>query len=260
MEFFNANGDSKINFYDSKIYNNYAMHNPIGLIYISQKASVINNTRIYYNQYMDKDSMLGEINQCDKLWFLSDTLTRIIQDLNLENFKFSAHSIQILFAGLEIHYSFIFNQEAFINSFTSNITLKSTEIYDVEINQTNIDVVGSIIKMEDIIISGIENPQNQEFVRITFDSNLIAKRIKFMESDSSLLTLISSEADIEDIEFTDITDTDLLIKLLGWKTVKFSQIKINNSSIIGKSFIEVLDSSEISIQDINSTGLDKFLF
>jgi len=58
-----TNDNGIFEFYESQISQNYAMKNPIGLIFFADKASVIgSSTQVYENEMMTQTMMETELN------------------------------------------------------------------------------------------------------------------------------------------------------------------------------------------------------
>ena len=138
-----------------------------------------------------------------------------IKEIDLDSFEVSEPAIQVLFGALSIQNSSnIHNQPLFINSFTSELSISDSEIHNVSIEKALIEATGSSLRLENINISNIENTNNVDFIQVAFDGELIAKNIIFKNSDSSLFSLVNSQAEISDVNFNNIKNGDVFSKFL----------------------------------------------
>lgn len=64
---FTTESSGRIEFYNSQIFDNYAFENPIGLIFVANKDSIIDSTEIYRNEIVPPLSLIAEMNNCAKL-------------------------------------------------------------------------------------------------------------------------------------------------------------------------------------------------
>ena len=63
-----VSSSGKLEIKNCKIYNNYAIESPLGLIFETVDDSVIDNSEIYNNQALNKTTMLFEVTtQCELL-------------------------------------------------------------------------------------------------------------------------------------------------------------------------------------------------
>jgi len=94
--------DGKLEFYQSSIYSNYATHNSFGQILGSSQVSIIKDSEIYSNEVLDGEAMIKELEKCDKLCFVSNTLKYALTFKDFKNFIAFYETFEIIHGALMI--------------------------------------------------------------------------------------------------------------------------------------------------------------
>ena len=130
------------------------------------------------------------------------------------NLEVSHQFIMIAFGVLEIkNSSYIHDQPALIESFTSILTIRDSEISNVEMITINIKVITSIFNFQNMNINNIRDPLNKNFIFIEFQCTLKAENIVFSDSNSVLFTLFSSAVEIKQVRFKNNNNIPQFIKI-----------------------------------------------
>jgi len=149
-----------------------------------------------------------------------------LESIDLEVFIFAAPVIQVLFGKLEIRNSSrIYDEDVFISAYSSEVSITDSEISHLEIDQAHIEVVGSLLTLNNLHIHNITNLNNKEFIRVAFDSEIFAENITFQDSQSSLFTLISSKANVRLIRFENINGGDLFIQIRDCESITLDRVE-----------------------------------
>ena len=130
------------------------------------------------------------------------------------NLKESHPFILVAFGVLEItNSSYIHEQPAFIDAFTSILTIRDSVISNVEMITINIKVISSIFSFINMNINNIRDPLNKNFLFIEFQCTFIAENITFSDSNSVLFTLFSSAVEIKQVSFKNNNNIPQFIKI-----------------------------------------------
>ena len=130
------------------------------------------------------------------------------------NLQVSHQFILVAFGVLEVkNSSYIHDQPSFIESFASILTIRDSEISNVEMDAINIRVISSIFSITNMYINNIRGPFNKNFIFIEFQCTFIAENITFTDSNSVLFTLLSSAVEIKQVKFKNNNNIPQFIKI-----------------------------------------------
>ena len=117
-----ASNNGYFEIYNSKITQNYGILNIVSEIIDSINLWIIDNTKIYNNQFMTiSDIFLEFTDTCKLLWFVPSNLASyIISNPSLYNFLIESKMFELISANLIIqNKSVIYNQLSIAKSFMS---------------------------------------------------------------------------------------------------------------------------------------------
>ena len=247
-----VNSGGKLELTNWKIYNNYAIESPIGLIFETVDNWVIDNSEIYFNEALSNETVLSEVlTQCKVLWFLESNMKTYLASTNMSSFKTSHAAIELIFGNIIIqNLTHFHDQKAILRSFLSSVTMLNSTVSNIIIEQTIIEIVSSTMIFENMLIENIMNSVNSTFILITSDSVLNATSINYLNSQSTLFNVQSSQAYISFINYTNINDGRELINIYSWSYIHISNIKLVNTSAISEFMITIDLSQNITIENI----------
>jgi len=253
-----TSSDGIFHFMNSYIFNNFAIRNPIGEILLNDIESTIKTTNIYSNNFILANSIKGETETWSKLWFLQSKMIEYLSKTNFTDFEESQPAIQIIFGSLLISdSSTISDQLVFLNSFSSQVIISDSLIKDISWSGTSIEVSSSTLTLNNVDIFNITNTNEEEFIFITFDSILNGMNVNFENSTSILFNILSSQATLEGLKYSNIEYTKELMKVLDWDYLMLNNITFINSTSGAKAYITVDDSKDVSIIDTQISELPK---
>ncbi|CAI2362983.1 unnamed protein product [Moneuplotes crassus] len=249
--------DGSFEFISSNISQNYALENSIGEVFGLLKTSIIESSNIFENLAISKSAFDTELISCEKLCFLGPHFLQYLLNLNTTSLTFSNVAIQVLYGTLEIRESTqIYNQQKFINAFTSTVRIIDSSISQIVLERSNIDIIFSELILSNVTMSNIINPLETEFILVTSESKLHVTNTTFKSSHSSLFSIQSSGVElISDLKFVNVSNVNSLIKVIGATHFTADKV-ILNQSIATDQLLEFNDAHNISIKSIEVSDMN----
>ena len=138
----------------------------------------------------------------------------VLSSIDFTKFEESQPAIQVLFGAFKVsNSSNIHNQDVFLNSFASDIEMSDSGISDITVNEPSVELVSSTFSLTNMNFENIFNPNDNEFIFITFDSEFHGSNITYSDSSSILFNVLSSKAFIDGISFNNINSSQRFLKM-----------------------------------------------
>ena len=162
-----ASNNGYFEIYDSKITQNYGIINIVSEVINSINLWIIDNTKIYNNQFMTISDIFLEFTETWKLlWFVPSNLSSyIISNPSLYNFLIESKMFELISARLIIqNKSVIYNQLSIAKSFMSSLTFLDSTFYNLMIREKGIRIAESTINITDWTFYNISASDTTSFV------------------------------------------------------------------------------------------------
>ena len=145
----------------------------------------------------------------------------------------------------------IHNQESFMESFISTVSLSNSNIYDIEVTRECLRILSSNITMNNMQIFSINNPNSSRFISIGFDSRFEANNITYSNSNSKLFEFNFIEfLSLKEVSFVNINTQNNLMTVFHCSEFLFEDLTLSNTTSENEAL--VIDySSKTQIRDIN---------
>ena len=138
----------------------------------------------------------------------------VLSVIDFTKFEESQPAIQVLFGAFKVsNLSNIHDQDVFLNSFASDVEMSDSKISDITVDEPSIEMVSSNFSISNLDFENILNPNNNEFIFITFDSEFHGSNITYSNSSSILFNVLSSKAFIDGISFNSINSSQRFLKM-----------------------------------------------
>ena len=79
-------------------------------------------------------------------------------------------------------------QDRLVNSFLSTLIFQDSSLYDMTISDTSIDVIHSILEFNGMTVFNIINPNNNQFILTSSDSEFRINHLSYSDSNSILFS------------------------------------------------------------------------
>ena len=258
-----ASNDGYFGIYSSVVSNNYAFTIPIGELFLASVTSIFSNWTISNNIVFASDYIIAQLTKCDMLWFmLSDFKTFILQNTQLMNSSPTEHSFQLISGNLQFNNAtLIQNQNYFVSSFQSSLSLINVKIQDCVSYLNTISISYSSLNAINLTLSNITKfISNKHFISALFESNILIDKLKYTNSSAVLINLYSTSLELSNIEASSLNINDYLISMSNWYNVSIQNTTISNLNSTSDAVIYFLSSSinsvqNVSLSNINTAGL-----
>ncbi|CAI2368933.1 unnamed protein product [Moneuplotes crassus] len=250
--------NGKFEFINSKIYLNYAIQNPIGLLYGLNKVSVFSNCEIYQNEVVKTSELLLEFTNCSKFCHMSDSLKEYLTTFIHSNIIKSQAAVQILFGSLEIsNGTKIYNQQEFISASDSLVTILNSTISNTEILHYQSVGYNSKFIFRDVQIINVTQPDNRGLILASSSSEFEASNLTFKNSNTHLFLIQDSSAKLKQIHFQNISNANYLIDFIRSTWVSLDDIEIPSGLDIAEQYFHFKDSEGTELMNIDASGLKR---
>jgi predicted outer membrane repeat protein len=248
-------------FYDSQIYNNYAIANPIALITEGVVSSKMNSWDVHSNVAVSKSDVLSHY-QNRTMQQLSFVPSSVLQHQIETGTINSTNEAKALIAQIEFsNFTLIHNEEVLISAFISSVSFTDCKVYDIYLVKPAIEVTSSTLKFERNEIKNIRNPSNHRFVLVLLESMLVFEMWSMEDSNSNLFVIRNSEVSINGLAFRNTTSQDSLFDIESSVNVFIKNLTAVNSSTSVKTLYKIRNTgvklmSEIMVSDAKETVIN----
>ena len=174
-----------------------------------------------------------------------------LQNTDLSSFAVSHAAIELIFGNIIILNSTNFHdQKVIFRSFLSSISIIDSTVSNIIVEQTVMEIVSSTMIFENMKIENIQNPAYISFILITSDSALNASAIEYLNSESTLFSIQTSQAQISNVSYTNINGGSELINIYSSNYFHLSDIRLVNTSTTSQFMIALVLSQNITIENI----------
>ena len=174
-----------------------------------------------------------------------------LKTINLNSFEISHAAIQLIIGNLTIQNSTSFhNQKVIFRSFLSSINMVDSFLANITIQQSVMEIVSSTIIFKNIMIENMRNTYNKTFILITSESVFNASMIDYLNSESTLFSIQSSQAQILNLNYININGGQELITVYSSNYIYLSNINLINTSTTSNYMIKIGLSKNITIENI----------
>jgi len=147
----------------------------------------------------------------------------------------------------------IYDQDALIDAFSSEVTFQSSTISDLTLSKNCVVIVGSSLELTDMLIEQISNPDNVQFILLSLNSQLLLSNIEYTDSDSILFHSISSSVTSSKLAMTNINDVKYLFSMYDSHDIHLSDLKAFNSSSVSNNLIDIQRSRNMTFKELEFT-------
>ena len=109
------------------------------------------------------------------------------------------------------------NQAQLINSFSSSLSISDTEFSDISVEESSLVLIGTSFSIDDVDIFNITHGNNYTsyFILCTLDSSLVMTDVSYTQADVGILTVLDSDAEIDQVEIRNVTSVKPTINISG---------------------------------------------
>ena len=234
-------------FYNSSIYNNYAINNPVGEILDSANLWILSSVAVYGNQALTVSDISTEfIIKWNYLWFVTSNFISYANTNNLLIAStLNASLVQLILSSLSIQVgSSIKNQDILFNIFLSALSISNSQLLNLK---SNIQMSSSNLTIENTQITNVTNIAGTDFIFANLDSILTVNSSSFSNSSSSFMNLRSSQVMISNLTLTNIASPSLLSQIVSSTKAEMSSINVVNWTASNGIFFDFETSSNLSL-------------
>ena len=255
-------------FYDSKIFENYAYQTPIASILDSDLASVIRNCQIHSNFDL-YDTWKNEIqNRCDKLCSVPIELRSYFKENNalLYSRIRSESSFNVISSSLKLqNATHIYNQNATMSIFLSDVEIVDCVVESIDMITLNFEIISSILNIRNSILHNISYRDKANLMLAYFDSLVTIDSLNFNDSISNLLKSRNSNVTISNLYLQNIEYEKEIIDISQSKYISINDVTVANVNVTNKvSIIGITNSINVQVSNFNAKNIDetviKFIF
>ena len=257
-----ASNNGYFEIYNSKITQNYGMLNIVLEIINSINLSIIDNTKIYSNEFMTISDIYSEFtDSCKLLWFVPTSLASyIISNPSLYNFLIEPKMFELISANLIIqNNSVIYNQLSIAKSFMSTLTFVDSKFYNLMISEKGMRIAESTFNITNCIFYNISASDTTSFVDAGI--NTIAYMINITYSNWSWPFIVTSVAKVT----LDRVSISNWYPHLEWVSIlRAPYVSISNSSMSfaysdnSTSPFRILDSKVDLIENTSISNMNQY--
>ena len=242
-------------FYNSSIYNNYAVSNPVGELLDSANLWIMSNVTIYNNQALTINAINSEFNtKWDILWFVpANFINYVNNSKNVFSIVINTSLIQLILSSLTIqNSSVISNEEIFFDCFISSLTIKDSQVKNIS---SSIRASQSNITLANTVVSEIENNSDLGFVFANLNSIIDISSTSFVNSRSCFIIATDSKVKLSAISLSNVTGNSNLIRIHSWNGILISNLSVENW-LSSSSTIYLEKSSNVNLSKLSGAQIN----
>ena len=262
--FVQVNGGSQVTFTSCIITNNFAIANPIAVVFEGYSSLIFSNWLIYNNLALTKDQVDIEFNtRWYQLCFIPDTFKNYInKNSGLLSIPYSEAAINSVYSFLSIiNGTIVKNQNTLISSIISEIIIEDSLLTNITVTKgSNLSLVSSTLSMTNVTITGVENLKGFDFIQSIENWTINIALVEFTNSNSNFLNAISTQVQLKNATFSTISSSRPILSVDQSSDNILDGVTINNWTLQSKWVIKISnwDSSQlnlITIQNLDKTAV-----
>ena len=166
------------------------------------------------------------------LWFLSSDFKSFLTNNDTLNVVESSYAIKSIISNIIITQSNVYNQDQFIDGYSSTIMMNSMNITDITFTQSVIKTSLSILNRSDIIVTNVSASSNStnSVISCSIDSNIYIDDLDYSQSEVSLMLLNNVSGVIKNVHIISITSISSMIQIDNWYWLDMISSSIQNLS------------------------------
>ena len=145
----------------------------------------------------------------------------------------------------------IYAQDSLINAFVSTVTFEDSELYNMNLQDTSIQVTSTTLNFTNMNVHDVLDPNNVDLIVLGLDSEFTISNVMYSNSDSVLFDLRSSSVQASNLTFENITNVNNLFTLYDAYDSDVSAVEVKNVTTTEDSLFDVRSSSGITFRDFS---------
>ena len=251
----NINDGSNVSFINWTIMNNYAIANPIAVVFEGYSILNFNNWTISNNIALTKEQVLTEFNTLwNRLWFVPTLFINYVNS-NPGVFVFtnSKAAINSVYSSLNFNNGTIIqNQSSLVYSIISEIVIENSSLLNITVvAEPNISLVYSSLSIVNTTISEVVSTQGFDFIQSIQDWFINVTLSKFSDSNSNFINAISTVIQMQDVTFERISSSRSIITIDSSNSNVLNVVKIMNWSTQSNWLVSISNCNNSKIVQIN---------
>ena len=243
--------------------NNIAIAGLIVSIYNSATESSIISSTIMSNIFTSYEQVISEISSnCNFLWFISDDFKSFLSsNTEMLNVIESSYSIKSIISNLNILQTQVYEQNQFVDAYSSTVVMNSVNITNITFTQSVIKISLSTLNVSDIIVANVDNPSNSRnsFLSCSIDSSIYIDGIDYSQSQASLMLLNNAIGKVNKLSITSADSISSLILIDESYELELNSLSIRNVSSQAESIINIKNSATFQINNATVSDIDKLI-
>ena len=250
-------------FSDCYFSTNIAIAGLIVNVYNSATKSSIISSTITSNFFTSYEQVISEISvNCDFLWFISDDFKSFLSsNTEVLNVIESSYPIKSIISNLNISQTQVYEQNQFIDAYSSTVVMTSVNITNITFTQSVIKTSLSTVNGSNIVATNVDNPNDSRnsFISCSTNSSVYIDVFNYSQSQASLILLNNATGKVDRLSIVSVDSISSLILIGDSYELELNSLSISNVSSQAESITNIKNSAALQINNATVSDIDQLV-